>query len=81
MKTNSKFLICICNDESEISLEIGKVYRVVKPEKNDSEGMVRIIDESGEDYLFPVSWFVPVKLSARATGAIDAALSSAEASR
>jgi len=54
-----KFLICINNKNYEASLEKWKVYPVVKEE---IEGYVRIIDESGEDYLYPEDYFLPIEL-------------------
>lgn len=42
---------------NKLSLEIGKRYEVVEPEHQDPRGMIRIIDESGEDYLYPAWWF------------------------
>ena len=38
---------------------MGKIYRVVKPEANDRTADIRVLDESGEDYLYPREWFVP----------------------
>ncbi len=57
-----QFAICIDNSEYPASLELHKIYRVV-PDKNAArDGDVRIIDESGEDYLFPASYFVLVDI-------------------
>ncbi len=55
-----KFLICVNNKNYETSLEKWKVYPVVKEE--EIEGYVRIIDESGEDYLYPKEYFLPIEL-------------------
>ena len=60
------FVICVENGEYEADLLIGKVYRTAKPEKNDRPAEMRVIDESGEDYLYPAKWFVPVDLPPRA---------------
>jgi hypothetical protein len=62
------------NSGNEASLEVGKVYREVKPHKNDMTNWIRIIDESGEDYLFPAKRFVPVELPARAKRVIRTAV-------
>ncbi len=56
-----KFLICINNKNHEASLEKWKIYPVVKGEE-EIEGYVRIIDESGEDYLYPEEYFSPIEL-------------------
>jgi len=44
-------------------LETGKVYQVIKDNDALRSGMVRIIDASGEDYLYPSDWFVPLNLT------------------
>lgn len=61
-----RFVLCVDNAGNEASLEVGKVYRQIKPHKNDMASWVRVIDESGEDYLFPARRFVPIKLPAKA---------------
>jgi len=60
------FVVCLENGEYEADLLIGKVYRTGKAEKNDRPADLRVIDESGEDYLYPAKWFVPVELPAKA---------------
>ena len=49
-------------DETAPDLVVGRVYKVALPEANDAPYDLRIIDESGEDYLFPASYFEPLKL-------------------
>lgn len=44
------------------SLELHKVYPVIDPYDNDPDDYFRVIDESGEDYLYPAAWFEPVHL-------------------
>jgi hypothetical protein len=51
-------------------LLVGKVYRVVGPERNDRPEDIRVLDESGEDYPYPRSWFVPVDLPLKAKRAL-----------
>ena len=58
----AKFVICIKNEGYEASLEKGKVYRVLDDEKSSRHHFIRLIDESGEDYLFPEEFFIPIKL-------------------
>jgi hypothetical protein len=58
-----KFLLCIDNEGYKASLEIRKLYEKVPDKEAERHDQVRIIDESGEDYLYPSSFFVPVKLS------------------
>lgn len=55
-------VICMTNEGYAASLELHKVYAVVEPYDNDPDGYLRIIDESGEDYLYPGDWFEPVHL-------------------
>jgi len=65
-----KFVVCIRNDECE-DLEPRKVYQVLPDSKASQDGYLRVVDESGEDYLYPESYFVPVTLSATAQEAIQ----------
>jgi hypothetical protein len=60
--TISQFAICINNSEYPASLELHKIYRVLPDEDAATEGDIRVIDESGEDYLYPAGWFVLVEL-------------------
>ncbi|MBP9663294.1 MAG: hypothetical protein KBD94_01640 [Pyrinomonadaceae bacterium] len=68
-----KFAICIKNDGYPASLQLWKVYRVLPDEKGARHNMLRIVDESGEDYLFSASYFVPVELPSVAESALLAA--------
>ena len=58
-----KFLLCVENQGYEASLEIRKLYEKLPDKEAERHNQVRIIDESGEDYLYPSSFFAPVKLS------------------
>lgn len=57
-----KFVVCINNEDYPASLELHKIYRVIPDEDAAVDGDMRIIDESGEDYLYPASYFVPIKV-------------------
>jgi hypothetical protein len=59
-----KFALCIDNSGYQASLIPGKVYRLVADTSAAREGMIRVIDESGEDYLFQKSHFVGVDFPA-----------------
>lgn len=59
---HSSFAICVRNDEYEASLELRKLYPVLEDPFGAQHGMIRVIDESGEDYLFPNEYFVRVSL-------------------
>lgn len=59
-----RFAICIDNSDYPVSLELHKIYRVVPDDVAEREGDIRVIDESGEDYLYPAKWFALVELPA-----------------
>ncbi len=60
-----KFALCIRNDECE-DLELRKVYQVLPDTRAARDGYLRIVDESGEDYVYPESYFVLLKLPRKA---------------
>ena len=64
-RREQKFALCILNAECE-DLELHKVYRVIPDGRAAKGGYVRIIDEFGEDYLYPQSYFIRVKLPRKA---------------
>jgi len=70
MSSSTRFLICISNDGYQASLETRKVYQEIPDPNAEAEGLVRVIDESGEDYLFPKAMFLPVQLSGEASAAL-----------
>jgi hypothetical protein len=59
-----EFVVCVRNDGYEVSLEQNKIYRVVPDSDAERDGDVRVIDESGEDYLFSADRFVPIDVPA-----------------
>ncbi len=59
---NTKFAVCINNKGFEASLEVGKLYEVVSDMEAESDDMIRVIDEDGEDYLFEAKIFYPLIL-------------------
>lgn len=56
------FVMCVESGDYRASLEKRKVYLALPPQSNDPDSMIRVIDESGDDYLFPEKWFVGVEL-------------------
>ena len=58
----SKFVVCINNSDYRASLEHHKIYRVIADKDVENEGDIRIIDESGEDYIYHTSYFVPIQV-------------------
>ncbi len=57
-----KFAICLDNSDFPVSLEVHKVYQVITDEDAMADGDLRIIDESGEDYLYPADHFLLLPL-------------------
>jgi hypothetical protein len=60
----SSFVVCVNNAGCPASLELHKIYRVVPDEDAAADGDIRVVDESGEDYLYPTSCFAPIKVPA-----------------
>jgi len=58
----SEFVVCINNSGYPASLELHKIYRVLVDKDAVDETDIRIIDESGEDYIYPSSYFVPIQV-------------------
>jgi len=56
------FLICIDNAGFEASLEIRKVYEAIPDRQAEKHHQIRIIDECGEDYIYPANFFAPIRL-------------------
>ena len=65
----TQFVLCIRNEDCD-DLETRKIYRVVPDESAAAEGSIRVIDESGEDYLYPQDYFVPIELPQAAEKAL-----------
>ncbi len=61
-KSALKFVVCINNEDYLVSLELHKIYRVLPDEDAAAHGDLRIIDESGEDYLYSAERFVPISV-------------------
>lgn len=59
-QTNMTFVICINNADYSAALELRKIYQVIPDDTAATHGLVRVIDESGEDYLYPTTYFIPV---------------------
>ena len=58
----ARFAVCVNNADYPASLELHKIYRVLPDEEAEVDGDMRVIDESGEDYLYPADYFVIVEL-------------------
>lgn len=57
-----KFVLCINNADYPASLELHKIYQVIPDKEVEADNEIRVIDESGEDYIYPTAWFVAVEL-------------------
>lgn len=62
-QTNMHIVICINNKDYESSLELHKGYAVIADDAAEEAGLIRVVDESGEDYLYPIEKFMSVTLS------------------
>lgn len=68
-----RLVVCIKNRSFAASLELRKIYRAVPDPQAERHRLVRVIDESGEDYLFPDSFFVSIELPRSVARTIAAA--------
>jgi hypothetical protein len=68
------FALCVDNGGFEAALELRKLYQIAPAEKNDPAGWLRVIDESGEDYLYGGDRFVLLALPRDVRAAVEATL-------
>lgn len=61
-KLKHHYAVCVRNDDYPASLELRKLYPVLEDSFAAEHGMVRVIDESGEDYLYPNEFFLAIDL-------------------
>ncbi|NWF85446.1 MAG: hypothetical protein HXY18_16655 [Bryobacteraceae bacterium] len=62
VRQKKRFVVCIRNTGYPASLELRKIYQAVEDPEAETHGLVRVIDESGEDYLYPHKFFMPLDL-------------------
>ena len=62
MTDQARFVLCVETGGYAVSLERWKVYRALPDADAEQHGQLRIMDESGEDYLYPAEYFAPVEL-------------------
>ena len=62
LQVETKYVVCVNNDDYPASLEVRKIYRTLPDGVAAKHNLVRVIDESAEDYLYPDSCFVPIEL-------------------
>ncbi len=61
-KEPAHFVVCLDNEGYRASLEVGKLYRFIPDQEAEAEGLIRVFDESGEDYAFDAERFHPISL-------------------
>lgn len=61
-EAEARFAVCINNADYPAALELHKIYRILPDKDAEVDGDIRVVDESGEDYLYPAEWFVPIEL-------------------
>ena len=69
-RAEKSFVVCISNKGYPASLEIRKLYQSLPDERAAKLGQLRVIDESGEDYLYPENYFAAVRLPQAAERAL-----------
>ena len=69
-KRIAQYVLCVRNDGFPVSLEVRKVYRKFRDRKAAAQSFIRVVDESGEDYVYPAGCFVPIELSQAARAAL-----------
>ena len=62
----TRFVLCLSNEGFEAALEPRKIYLSLADSDAEREGLVRVVDESGEDYLYPTTMFEPINVPERA---------------
>jgi len=72
-ESKQSYFLCVKNKGYAASLQVRTVYRGISDSQAEAHGMLRIVDESGEDYLFPASFFVPIEVPAEAAHAFAGA--------
>ncbi len=75
-RTEPRFVICVKNKDYAASLELRKLYQVGADDHAAKLRQIRVIDESGEDYLYPEDYFVPIQLPQSAEKAVRRAAGS-----
>ncbi|MBK1629728.1 hypothetical protein CKO31_03025 [Thiohalocapsa halophila] len=68
------FVVCIDNTDYQASLERHKLYKVLEDEDAAADGDLRIVDESGEDYLYSAARFVAIDVPSEVRKSLETAL-------
>jgi hypothetical protein len=62
-RNRTVYVVCLKNDGYPASLEVRKLYKSMPDPVARKQGLLRVVDESGEDYLFPANWFAKVSVA------------------
>jgi hypothetical protein len=71
--SGSQYVVCVKNDDYPASLELRKIYRILRDHGASRLGLLRVVDESGDDYLYPEDHFLAIKLTPALERAVRAA--------
>ena len=72
-RDNSSYVVCIRNSEYEASLVVRRIYERLPDPDAEQRGLLRVVDESGEDYLYPKTLFEPIEIPERVAKAFSRA--------
>ena len=75
--TAQLYAVCVNNESNPASLQLRKLYPVLTDGDAEAHNQLRVIDEDGEDYLYPADYFIVVKLNHQITEALDATFAAA----
>ena len=71
MPKPARYGVCVENKGTPAALEIRKIYRIIDDPSAEARSLVRVIDESGKDYLYPARFFVPIEVPREAAKAFS----------
>ena len=71
MARTYRYVVCVENRGNPAALEVRKIYRVIEDVSAESRGLIRVIDESAEDYLYAERFFVPIEVPREAARAFS----------
>ncbi len=72
-RNGTQYVVCVANQGYRVSLVVRRLYRVIPDRTAHQRGLVRVVDESGEDYLYPKELFAAVDLPSALTKRFAAA--------
>lgn len=71
MAKTHRYGLCVDNRGNSAALEVRKIYRILDDAAAEDRGLVRVVDESGEDYLYPARFFVAIEVPPAAAKALS----------